>query len=310
MGPELSIIVPVYNSEKYLDRCINSILAQTFTDFEVILVDDGSIDQSGKICDKYAQKDCRIIVIHQDNRGVSAARNVGLKIAKGRYITFVDSDDYIEEEMYQKMITILENDSVDLVICGFQYIDNNNRIVKNNMSLEKGKQKLEKRELLLHTVGLRNRMYFGVLWNKVFKRSVVNGEKFEEKISFFEDWLFLLSCYIKCNSAIIISQSFYHYTATTENSLGKTIDGRKIYGSLCALYDTIPIYKNQFEEVYANLSIRFLEDCLLHGSKIHKKNKMIILRIKLLMIKQMIKTRKYLTSTHWHKYIYEGIIKM
>ena len=93
--PVLSIIVPVYNVEKYLARCIDSILAQTFTDFELILVDDGSTDNSGEICDEYAGKDPRIIVIHKENGGVSSARNHGLDIARGEYITFVDSDDQI-----------------------------------------------------------------------------------------------------------------------------------------------------------------------------------------------------------------------
>ena len=95
MTPLLSVIVPVYNVEKYLSRCIDSILSQTFTDFELILVDDGSPDNCGSICDEYAKKDKRIIVIHQQNRGVSSARNKGLDIARGEYVTFVDSDDQI-----------------------------------------------------------------------------------------------------------------------------------------------------------------------------------------------------------------------
>lgn len=98
---EISIIVPVYNAEKYLDRCVESILGQTFSDFELILVDDGSPDNSGKLCDKWAKKDHRIKVVHQANKGAGAARNAGLRIAEGRYIGFVDSDNWIEVNMYQ-----------------------------------------------------------------------------------------------------------------------------------------------------------------------------------------------------------------
>lgn len=103
-GAQISVIVPVYNVEKFLPRCIDSILAQTFTDFVLILVDDGSNDNSGKICDKYAQKDNRIKVIHKENRGVSSARNHGLKMVTTSYVVFVDSDDYIKNNYLQNMM--------------------------------------------------------------------------------------------------------------------------------------------------------------------------------------------------------------
>lgn len=103
--PTLSIIVPVYKVEPYLHRCVDSILAQTFTDFELILVDDGSPDNCGAICDEYAAKDSRILVIHKENGGLSDARNAGLDIAKGEYIGFVDSDDYISPQMYHFQLT-------------------------------------------------------------------------------------------------------------------------------------------------------------------------------------------------------------
>ena len=99
---EVSIIVPVYNSEKYLRRCIDSILAQTFTNFECILIDDGSTDSSSVICDHYRQSDDRIVVIHQENSGVSATRNKGIEMAKGKYICIFDSDDYIQRNMLRK----------------------------------------------------------------------------------------------------------------------------------------------------------------------------------------------------------------
>ena len=116
--PKISIIVPVYNVEEYIHRCIDSILAQTFTDFELILVNDGSHDQCGKICDEYAENDSRIKVIHKKNGGLSDARNAGLEIAQGEYIGFVDSDDYIEHDMYEKLIEACKEYNSKLAMCG------------------------------------------------------------------------------------------------------------------------------------------------------------------------------------------------
>ena len=120
---KLSIIVPVYNVEPYLRRCIDSILAQTFTDFELILVDDGSPDNCPAICDEYAEKDPRIVVIHKQNGGLSDARNAGLDIARGEYIGFVDSDDYIDAEMYEKMYNAAIMHNSDIVSCAYERID-------------------------------------------------------------------------------------------------------------------------------------------------------------------------------------------
>lgn len=116
--PKISIIVPVYDVEKYINRCIESILAQTFMDFELILVNDGSPDQCGKICDKYAENDTRIKVIHKKNGGLSDARNFGLEIAQGDFVGFVDSDDYIESDMYEKLLEACEENNSKLAMCG------------------------------------------------------------------------------------------------------------------------------------------------------------------------------------------------
>ena len=113
----ISVIIPVYNSEKFLNRCVDSVLKQSYKELDIILIDDGSSDKSGEMCDQYAQMDKRVRVIHQKNRGVSAARNSGLDVAIGDYCTFVDSDDYIESEMYQSMIDIAEQYNCDVIMC-------------------------------------------------------------------------------------------------------------------------------------------------------------------------------------------------
>ncbi|WP_442594306.1 glycosyltransferase family 2 protein [Neobacillus sp. D3-1R] len=120
MLPKISVVVPVYNVENYLRRCIDSILKQSFQDFEIILINDGSLDNSGKICDEYSQKDTRIKVIHKKNARVSAARNDGIKLARGKYVSFIDSDDWIESDMYKEMINKAEKLDLDLIMCDFK----------------------------------------------------------------------------------------------------------------------------------------------------------------------------------------------
>ena len=131
---KLSIIIPVYNVEKYLDRCVESVLAQSFRDFEVLLIDDGSPDNSGRMCDEWALKDSRIKVIHQKNTGLSGARNTGLRNAQGEYVTFVDSDDLIAENMMATLIERVEKDDLDAVWCSYYRFFNDditNRSVRN-----------------------------------------------------------------------------------------------------------------------------------------------------------------------------------
>ena len=115
----ISVIIPVYNAEKFLNKCLDSVIGQTYKNLEIILVDDGSQDDSGKICDEYAQKDNRIKVIHKENGGDSSARNTGLKMATGKYITTIDSDDWIELNAYEDMLKVLLEKNVDIVRCGF-----------------------------------------------------------------------------------------------------------------------------------------------------------------------------------------------
>ena len=125
---EVSVIIPVYNVENYVKKCIDSVINQTYTNIEIILVDDGSTDSCGSICKEYSLRDNRILVIHKKNGGLSEARNVGLSYAKGNYILFVDGDDYIEKNMIEKLYnTILSNDS-DMALCNFFYVDENEEV--------------------------------------------------------------------------------------------------------------------------------------------------------------------------------------
>lgn len=145
--PLISIIVPVYKTEKYLNRCVKSIVNQTLKDFELILIDDGSPDQSGKMCDDWAQKDKRIRVIHQENKGAGAARNAGLDIAQGEYIGFVDSDDWIHPQMYEVLFKALKDTHAQASICNLRRVNNYNKDfskIENNYQI----QIKDKREML------------------------------------------------------------------------------------------------------------------------------------------------------------------
>lgn len=186
--PELSIIVPVYNVEEYLPKCIDSILVQTFTDFELILIDDGSPDRCGEICDEYAAKDSRIVVIHQKNQGVSAARNAGLDIAKGTYIGFVDSDDWIEPELYQTAIRTAET-PYDIISFGIQYIEGD----RIGGGLDPDAEYTQE-ELLSDLVAQPSQLGCGVV-NKLYRRSLLRGVRFPIGFPMCEDRIFLFGAY-------------------------------------------------------------------------------------------------------------------
>ena len=170
--PRLSVIVPVYKVENYLRDCIDSILNQTFTDFELILVDDGSPDQCGKICDEYAALDKRVRVIHKSNGGLSDARNKGIDASKGDIIGFVDSDDKISDDMYQKMIQYMDDHQLDIVCADTYVVKNGKETFRPRFREDKLFSRMEAlREIL--TDSLDN-----AAWNKIYKRKVIGDIRF------------------------------------------------------------------------------------------------------------------------------------
>lgn len=209
-NPKISVIVPVYNVEQYLHRCIDSILAQTFTDFEVLLIDDGSTDNSGKICDEYAKKDKRIRVFHKKNGGVSAARNCGIDFSKGELIYFVDSDDWLKQNCLQNIITNIVD--VDFLVFSYTWIfyDGSTRTVTPKEMKIEGIDKIEDFILHIRHNNTKENM-FGYPWNKVFKREIVKhyNIKFEEGLHYCEDEIFVLSYCLKIKKAKSISTALY-----------------------------------------------------------------------------------------------------
>ena len=221
--PEISVIVPVYNVEEKIKRCLESLKRQRFYDFEVVLIDDGSTDKSGEICEKYAGIDDRFIVIHQKNQGVSVARNTGISIANGKYITFVDSDDYVSSDFLHNLYAAISSNNADIAMCNYYMLSLN----KGNISMKHGYSEgivLEQDKIesvfLKHikendcTVG-----YFS-LWNKIYRSNIIkeNHISLDTGMSFGEDMLFVMQCLKFCDKIAFTEKPLYYYEMT-ENGL-------------------------------------------------------------------------------------------
>ena len=206
----LSIIVPVYNVERYLRRCIDSILKQTFRDFEVILINDGSTDNSRTICNEYKRLDTRINIINQKNGGLSSARNEGLKKANGEYIAFVDSDDYISNNMFMKMMKLANEYNCDIVSCGYRRFEG--KFCTNEESSEQI-FKFSNREALnnyLLNYDDKDRKMDTVVWNKIYRRTLFNNIEFPEG-KIYEDGYVTYKLLYKANNIIHIDDELYYY---------------------------------------------------------------------------------------------------
>ena len=209
----VSIIVPVYNAEKYLSSCIESILNQTYSEFELFLINDGSSDSSGEICDFYAKKDERIKVIHNENHGVSYTRNNGLQLAKGEYIIFCDADDQYKKDYIMKMLNAVLDSNADLVICNYSYLRGiSEKPICNRNTGEIDKNEVYQRIFIDNTIG-------GFVWNKLFKKSLLNGLNFDEHMQICEDTYFLCSYLKKANKIYYLGESLYLYRLHLDNTI-------------------------------------------------------------------------------------------
>lgn len=214
MDSLISIIVPVYNVEKYLERCINSIINQTYKNLDIILVNDGSTDNSGKICDEFNFKDNRIQVIHKTNGGLSDARNAGLEIAKGEYIGFVDSDDYIALDMFETLYNLTQKYSAEISILSFYEMYNGKLIsVRDSKKLEQMDKIEAIKELLIDT---KIQSY---AWNKLFKKSLFENLKFPTDKN-FEDIATTLLLFEKANKIVLLEEPKYYYLRRDDSIVG------------------------------------------------------------------------------------------
>lgn len=227
MSPKISIICPVYQAKAYLDRCVKSILKQTFTHFELLLIDDGSSDGSALLCDEYARKDSRVWVFHKANGGVCSARNWGLDHAVGEYVIHVDPDDWVEPTMLAELYTKAKAEDADMVICDFFL----HKQRKEPIYSTQRPDALDHRSVLY---GLFNRLH-GSCWNKLVRRACYEERnlRFPEHLTIWEDLFFNASLCMKPIKVAYLNKAFYHYDAySNPNSLvrsasGKTIDSQR-----------------------------------------------------------------------------------
>lgn len=257
MNPKLSIIVPVYNVEKYLEKCIISILEQTFEDFELILINDGSTDNCGAICDDFAKQDNRIKVIHKENGGQSSARNIGINIARGEYIGFVDSDDYIMPTMYEKLYKGCQKNNADISIAGWTTVNEYGDMI-NKYQISK--------------VSFLSFMIKAYPWNKLYKKKLfIENDFYFKEGMIYEDVELIPKLYTKANKVILIDSAEYNYLKRS-NSTTALID-HKIFDIFYA-YESLRNYLinenlwtkygeeyNIAAEIYKNHFLDRLYDC-------------------------------------------------
>lgn len=219
---KISIVIPVYNAEQYLSQSVDSARAQTYENLEILLIDDGSIDDSPKICDEYAEQDERVVVIHTPNQGPSKARNAGIKKATGEYLMFLDADDYISPETVESLLYPMENCKVDLAICGYERFKGTQTIMKRQL----GKYSIslvQSRQELAHLYLERNTNLFGVaVWGKLYRKSLLDahGIYFPEDVNYEEDCCFNLQYFRVIEKAAFVKRIYYHYRLQ-EESLSK-----------------------------------------------------------------------------------------
>ena len=219
----ISVIVPVYNVEKYIKKCIDSILSQTYKNIEIILVDDGSPDNCGHICDEYQKKDCRINVVHKNNGGLSDARNVGLSIAKGEVIAFVDSDDYLENTTYEKMMALMKTGDCDIVECAVTsvFTDQINPPSKKNSEIISSTEALTR---YLRTDG--KSIPRTAVWSKIFKREILDELWFPVG-KIHEDYVLVVQAFLRAKKYGIIHEGLYDHVYDNPSSITNSKFSRK-----------------------------------------------------------------------------------
>lgn len=243
--PCISIIIPVYNTEQYLHRCIDSVLSQTFEDFEVLLADDGSTDASGAICDEYAAKDSRIRVFHKENGGVGSARDLGLDNAIGEYVTFADSDDWIESTMFEEMYGKLVAEQADFVYCDINTVTDYSREVYSEPDFSQDKLQMLNSFILSKVISLWRIMVSRTIFEK-------NRIRHPERISFAEDFHVVMRLLIFADRICYVDKALCNYYRENASSITHTFSEKHNEQGRWVFLDIIRFTKEK--GVYDNLA--------------------------------------------------------
>ena len=296
--PEISVIVPVYKVEPYLRRCVDSILSQTFADFELILVDDGSPDNCGAICDEYAQKDSRVRVIHKENGGVSSARNAGLDIANGTYVTFCDSDDYYTVEWLENLLVAITSNQADVIVGNFKMMSSDEKELQSiqHEVATYQTESFEGKKQYVYSQLFGNKNGWEV-WSRLFKMQIVKDKnvRFCESCgNYAEDLGFVLEYMLFANKVVSIEFSGYRYRVRPESMMQSSVGVYKFDNvsevALHFLHKCELVFKDEIERkgpVFFFL-IMFSEYRKIVGSEKYK-----VLKYELLKIQQYGRWREY-----------------
>lgn len=245
----ISVIVPIYNKEKYLKKCLNSILSQTYPELEVILVDDGSVDSSLQICQEYAEKDARVVVYSKPNGGVSSARNLGMEKSTGEYLSFVDPDDYLHPECMERLKNALEAENADLSYCHAMDVEETTGKTRTI-----SKQSGEYTVIDASRYDWFDKYAHRVCWGALYKREITKGALFDLDLSIGEDTLFLARCIRNASRVVCVDSALYYYiindsSATNSAYSPKKLDDLEAWKRICAMFqDEAAVYKTAKEE--------------------------------------------------------------
>lgn len=254
--PMLSIIVPIYQAKEYLEKCIDSILEQSFSDFELILVDDGSDDGSEEICNTYAKNDKRVKIIRQENQGVSSARNTGLDYASGKYIAFVDADDWVEKDLFKASMMAIVKSKADVVSYGFIkeiWSDEGKKVLSKGIPASEGSlSKKSMKEYIMKQKGEINVNVFSY----IFKRELIEELRFRTEMSCAEDAVFVMQALTKAKIYCLIKIDGYHYNARIGSAVYRWQPEmvecyKKSYNAMLKFFKSLRLSKQQANEFMA-----------------------------------------------------------
>ena len=242
----VSFIVPVYNTEKYLTNCLDSIISQTFSDFECLIIENGSSDSSGSLCDDYAARDNRLKVVHQEGKGVSFARNTALDMASGQWIVFVDSDDWIEPDLVETALKTAKEHSADII--QWNYIPGGGKKVKKTQCLQTGKFVVSSDKELPG--------WFAMIWSRMYSKTLIdeNNIRFDTDLFFGEDGLFSIQALSCAKTIWNIDKALYHYVDRTDSAIN-TMDIRAVDNKILAAKKIEEFLKQQGKEKLFNKAI-------------------------------------------------------
>ena len=269
----VSVVIPVYNVEKYLSECLDSVIYQTYKNLQIILVDDGSTDSSGKICDEYAEKDNRITVVHQKNAGAGVAKNTGLELIDGDYSSIIDSDDYIELDMYEKMVNSLEKYNSDIAQCLFR------NVFVNDSFDRKYKIKGNYPKVLTSKKFLSELLYdwkYAIFANKVFKTSLLKNIRFPvgRKI---DDEFFTYKLVCNAKKVVNIDNILYNYRMRKTSVMNENNSDRLIYDRIDCFIERYNYVSNVFPSLKKKYNLKLYDDLLYFKDSANDNSKILSL---------------------------------